>query len=118
MHGAASLQFSACPVRTRYNRFCLRAQTRFWLAEFEIGLLLQQRFHGLRVGTERLEFPTSTVKPLRPGQLIATLLQHLTNLNKKSPPQFQGRLLKVLATAVIFGHFCLISSKILCFLWS
>ena len=81
--------------------------------------LLEVRFVGYLVyapcGAQRLELPTSTMNDCVLSILIATLLQHLTDLNKKLPPRFRWRRLRISATRRDLGIFALFSSKIACF---
>ena len=59
---------------------------------------------------EALQFSTSTAKPLRPAILIATLLQHRTDLGEK-PPGFEGGSFRSWQRALVLSIFALFSSK-------
>jgi hypothetical protein len=56
--------------------------------------------------------------PLRPVYPIATLLQHLTDLNKNRLPNLQGGSFWFWHLASLLGNFALFSIKIVCLLWS
>jgi hypothetical protein len=58
------------------------------------------------------------VNQLHAAQRIATLLQHLTDLNKNCLPDFQGGSFGSWQHALVLGTFALFSSEIACFLWS
>ena len=64
--------------------------------------------HGVSAAREALELPTSTVNPCVLSIVIAKLSQHLTDLNKKAPPQFRGGSLRFRRRAMILCVFCFI----------
>ena len=57
---------------------------------------------------ERLELLSSTLNNCVLSILIATLLQHRRDLNKKLPPRSSGRFFWVLAVCLGIGQFCFI----------
>ena len=93
-------------------------QTGFEPAERKKGAFCRLLCLEIVWGTdcEALELATSIVNYCVLSILIATLLQHLTHLNKKSPPNFEGGSLAFRQHALMLGIYALFSSKIAVFL--